>query len=127
MAAAKAYKLANVSPKDIDIAEVHDCFTIAEILAAEDLGFYKKGEAAPAISRGEVTLGKSKKLIINPSGGLKGCGHPVGATGVKQIAELADQLRRRAEKRQVNGAKIGLGHNVGGSGATAVIHILKTN
>jgi len=117
-AAQKAYKHAGITPKDIDIAEVHDCFTIAEILAMEDLGFYKKGEAARAV-------GKTKKLVINTSGGLKGCGHPVGATGIKQVVELVDQLRGRAGRRQVVGANVGLAHNVGGSGATAVIHILK--
>lgn len=117
-AAQKAYTQAGISPSDIDIAEVHDCFTIAEILAMEDLGFYKKGEAARAV-------GKTGKLVINPSGGLKGCGHPVGATGIKQVVELVDQLRGRTGKRQVEGANVGLAHNVGGSGATAVVHILK--
>lgn len=101
----RAYKQAGVSPKDIDIAEVHDCFTIAEILAIEDLGFVKKGQASRKI-----------RQVINRSGGLKGCGHPVGATGVKQIVELTKQLR--------GSVKIGLSHNVGGSGATAVVHIL---
>jgi len=120
-----AYRQAGVSPADIGVAEVHDCFTIAEILAMEDLGFYKKGSAAAAISRGETTLGKSKRLVVNPSGGLKGCGHPVGATGVKQVVELVEQLRGSADKRQVQKARIGLSHNVGGSGATAVVHILK--
>lgn len=118
-AAQNAYKKAAISPKDVQVAEVHDCFTIAEILAMEDLGFYKKGEAVRAIE-------KPKKLIINTSGGLKGCGHPVGATGVKQIVELVDQLRGSAGKRQVDRARIGLAHNVGGSGATAVVHILNT-
>jgi len=121
----KAYRQAGVEPKDIDLAEVHDCFTIAEIFAMEDLGFYPKGQAAGAIAAGETTLGKSKKLVVNSSGGLKGCGHPVGATGVKQIVELVDQLRGRAGKRQVKGVQVGLVHNVGGSGATSVIHILK--
>jgi len=123
-AAKVAYDKSGVDPKDIDVAEVHDCFTIAEILAMEDLGFYKKGSAAAAISRGSTMLGKSKRLVVNPSGGLKGCGHPVGATGVKQVAELVDQLRGRGNGRQVVGAKVGLAHNVGGSGATAVVHIL---
>jgi acetyl-CoA C-acetyltransferase len=121
----KAYTLAGVKPKDIDVAEVHDCFTIAEILAMEDLGFFAKGKAAGAIAAGETKLGASGHLVVNPSGGLKGCGHPVGATGVKQIVELVDQLRGRAGARQIKGAKIGLAHNVGGSGATAVVHILK--
>lgn len=120
----RAYNMASVEPKDIDVAEAHDCFTIAEVLALEDLGFYTKGKAASAISRGDVTLGKSKRLIINPSGGLKGCGHPVGATGIKQVVELVEQLRGSAGDRQVPKARIGLAQNVGGSGATAVVHIL---
>jgi len=124
-AAKKAYLRAKIEPKDIDVAEVHDCFTIAEILAMEDLGFFAKGKAAGAIAAGETKLGASGHLVVNPSGGLKGCGHPVGATGVKQIVELVDQLRGRAGARQIKGAKIGLAHNVGGSGATAVVHILK--
>mgnify|MGYP001576949200 FL=1 len=124
-AALRAYTLAKVKPSDIDVAEVHDCFTIAEILAMEDLGFFSKGKAAAAIKRGETRLGISKHLVVNPSGGLKGCGHPVGATGVKQIVELVEQLRGTATTRQVKNAKIGLAQNVGGSGATAVVHILK--
>ena len=126
LSARKAYRLAGIAPDDIDVAEVHDCFTIAEILAMEDLGFYKKGLASHAIESGETTLGKAKKLVVNPSGGLKGCGHPVGATGVKQVVEIVDQLRGRAGKRQVMGARVGLAHNVGGSGATATVHILHT-
>lgn len=124
-ASEKAYRKAGVTAKDIDVAEVHDCFTIAEILALEDLGFFPKGKAAQAITEGKTTLGKTRKLVVNPSGGLKGCGHPVGATGVKQIAELVEQLRGNAGARQVHNARIGLAHNVGGSGATAVVHILK--
>lgn len=121
----RAFKVANIKPKDIDVAEVHDCFSIAEILALEDLGFFEKGKAGSAILRGNLTLGTSKHLVVNTSGGLKAAGHPVGATGVKQIVEIVDQLRGRAEKRQVRGAKIGLTQNVGGSGATAVVHIFK--
>lgn len=124
-AAKKAYDQAGLGQEDIDVAEVHDCFTIAEILALEDLGLYKKGEAADAIESGEVTLGKSKHLVVNTSGGLKGCGHPVGATGVKQIVELVEQLRGTAGNRQVAKARVGLAQNVGGSGGTAVVHILK--
>jgi acetyl-CoA C-acetyltransferase len=123
-AALRAYKMASVEPKDIDVVEVHDCFSIAEILALEDLGFYAKGRAAPAIGRNEVTIGKSKRLVVNPSGGLKGCGHPVGATGIKQIVELVEQLRGSAGERQVKNARVGLAQNVGGSGATAVVHIV---
>jgi len=124
-AAKRAYTIAGITPTDVDAAEVHDCFTIAEILAVEDLGFFKKGKAAAAIVKGETRLGTTKHLVINPSGGLKGCGHPVGATGIKQVVEIVEQLRERAGDRQVKKAKIGLTHNVGGSGATAVIHILK--
>ncbi len=124
-AAKGAYAKAGITASDIAVAEVHDCFTIAEILAMEDLGFSKKGEAATGIRVGATTLGISKKLVVNPSGGLKGCGHPVGATGVKQVVELTEQLRNTAKDRQVPHAHIGLSHNVGGSGATAVVHILK--
>jgi acetyl-CoA C-acetyltransferase len=125
VAAASAYRQAGILPKDVSVAEVHDCFTIAEILAMEDLGFFEKGRAAHAIKQGETMLGGHKDLVVNPSGGLKGCGHPVGATGVKQLVEIVDQLREKAGKRQVAGARYGLTHNVGGSGATAVVHILK--
>jgi len=121
----KAYKAAGVSSKDIDVAEVHDCFTIAEILAMEDLKFFPKGKAARAIAQGKTRLGTSGHLIVNPSGGLKGCGHPVGATGIKQVVELVEQLRGRAGTRQVKNARLGLAHNVGGDGPTAVVHILK--
>ena len=124
-AAKNAYEQAGIEASDVDVAEVHDCFTIAEIFAMEDLGFFPKGKAAAAIAHGTTTLGTSPHLIVNPSGGLKGCGHPVGATGIKQVVELVEQMRGRARARQVKGAKIGLAHNVGGSGATAVVHILK--
>ncbi|MFH0863768.1 MAG: thiolase domain-containing protein [Candidatus Gottesmanbacteria bacterium] len=124
-AASKAYQLAGIVPADIDVAEVHDCFTIAEILAMEDLGFFRKGQASKAINLGKTRLGKGHP-VVNPSGGLKACGHPVGATGVKQICEIVTQLRGEAGKRQVRRAKVGLTHNVGGSGAVAVVHILKT-
>jgi acetyl-CoA C-acetyltransferase len=116
-----AYKMAKTTPKDIDFAEVHDCFTIAEICAIEDLGFVKKGEGGKAAESGLTAIGG--KIPINPSGGLKACGHPVGATGVKQAVEITLQLRGEAGKRQIDGAEIGLTHNVGGSGGTAVVHI----
>jgi len=122
-AAAQAYAMAGVGPKDIDVAEVHDCFTIAEIMAIEDLGFFPKGKGGKAVDDGETELNST--ISINTSGGLKAAGHPVGATGVKQAIEVALQLRGKAEKRQVNDAEIGLTHNVGGSGATAVVHVLK--
>lgn len=128
-ASSLAYSMAGVSPKDIDVAEVHDCFTIAEILAMEDLGFFKKGEATKAITQGVTRLGGGgrRRLVVNTSGGLKACGHPVGATGVKQIVEIFQQLKGICGKRQVEHARIGLTHNVGGSGATAVIHILQAS
>ncbi len=120
-AANRAYKMAKVTPNDIDFAEVHDCFTIAEICAIEDLGFVKKGEGGKASLDGMTAIGG--KIPINTSGGLKACGHPVGATGVKQAVEITLQLRGDAGKRQIDGAEIGLTHNVGGSGGTAVVHI----
>lgn len=123
-ASEKAYESAGIKPKDVDVAEIHDCFSIAEAIAMEDLGFSKRGEGAKDIAKGKMTLGKGK-MIANSSGGLKSCGHPVGATGIKQIAEITEQLRGKAGDRQVKNAKIGLAHNVGGSGAIAVIHILK--
>ena len=122
VAAEQAYKQAKVEPKDIDVAEVHDCFTIAEILAIEDLGFFKKGEGGKAVEEGQTA--RNAKISVNTSGGLKACGHPVGATGVKQIVELTLQLRGDAGERQVTRAELGLAHNVGGSGATCVVHIL---
>ena len=123
IAAKKAYEQAGIGPKDIDVAEVHDCFTIAEILATEDLGFFPKGEGGKAALEGRTTFGGD--VVVNTSGGLKSAGHPVGATGVKQAAEIALQLRGEAGERQVKDAKYGLTHNVGGSGGTAVIHIMK--
>jgi acetyl-CoA C-acetyltransferase len=120
-AAQKAYKEAGITVKDVDLAEVHDCFTIAEIVATEDLGFCKKGEGGKLLDEGVTQI--DGKIPINTSGGLKAVGHPVGATGVKQAVEIVLQLRGQAEKRQVKDAKIGLTHNVGGSGATAVVHI----
>jgi acetyl-CoA C-acetyltransferase len=121
VAAQKAYERANLGPKDIDFAEVHDCFTIAEIMASEDLGFFEKGKGGPAALDGKTKLGG--EIPINTSGGLKACGHPVGATGIKQAVEAVWQLRGEAEGRQVKDANIGLTHNVGGSGATAVVHL----
>ncbi len=122
-AARMAYKASGIEPKDVDVAEVHDCFTIAEIMAIEDLGFCKKGEGGKVTQEGETAIGG--RIPVNTSGGLKGKGHPVGATGVAQVAEIVQQLRGEAGKRQVSGAEIGLTHNVGGSGGTAVVHIFR--
>jgi len=122
-AAKKAYKMAGVGPNDIDLAEVHDCFTIAEIMAIEDLDFCKKGEGGKVTQEGETAIGG--RISVNTSGGLKGKGHPVGATGIAQAVEIVQQLRGEAGKRQVNDAEVGLAHNVGGSGGTAVVHIFR--
>lgn len=121
----RAFQMAKMEPKDIQLVEVHDCFTIAEICAIEDLGFAKKGEGGIVTQNGETAIGG--RIPVNTSGGLKSCGHPVGATGVKQAVEIVEQLRSEAGKRQVDGAEIGMTHNVGGSGATAVVHIFSRN
>ncbi|RLF58673.1 MAG: thiolase domain-containing protein [Thermoplasmata archaeon] len=122
-AANMAYKQSNKSPSDIDFAEVHDCFTIAEICAIEDLGFVEKGKGGYAVDQNITTFDGSKP--VNTSGGLKSKGHPVGATGVAQIVEVAQQLRGDAGNRQLSNPHVGLAHNVGGSGATCVIHIME--
>lgn len=113
-ASLKAYSKAKVKPEEIEIAEVHDCFTIAEIMALEDLGICKKGEGY-----------KGVKIPINTSGGLKACGHPVGATGVKQVVEIYKQLSNQAGKRQIKEVGLGLTQNVGGTGGTVVVNILR--
>lgn len=123
-AAKKAYEEAKITPDEVDVAEVHDCFSIAETLALEDLGFFKNGTSLKEVAKEKIRLGKGVP-VVNPSGGLKACGHPIGATGVKQIVEITTQLRGEAGKRQAEGAKIGLTHNVGGSGAVAIVNILK--
>lgn len=122
-AANTAYKMAGVGPGDIDLAEVHDCFTIAELMAIEDLGFCEKGKGGKVTQEGETAIGG--RIPINTSGGLKGKGHPVGATGIAQAVEIVQQLLGEAGKRQVEGAEIGMAHNVGGTGGTAVVHIFR--
>lgn len=124
IAGQKAFQEAKVQPKDINIAELHDCFSIAEIFAMEDLGFWKKGEGGARSKEMETQFGSGNSIIVNTSGGLKAAGHPVGATGVKQIGEVFLQLTGQAEKRQIQKAKFGLTHNVGGSGGVAVVTIL---
>jgi acetyl-CoA C-acetyltransferase len=118
----KAYEMAGVGPQDIDVAEVHDCFTIAEILASEDLGFTNKGEGGPFAAAGCTAI--NGRIPINTSGGLKSKGHPVGATGVGQICDVTVQLRGDAGERQVRRHRIGLAQNLGGSGGTCVVTIL---
>jgi acetyl-CoA C-acetyltransferase len=123
VAAKQAFEMSGLSPKDVDVAEVHDCFTIAEIIAYEDLGFCKPGEGGKLIEEGVTSL--NGEIPVNTSGGLKSKGHPVGATGTAQAYEIFLQLTGQAEKRQVKDAEVGLTHNVGGSGATAVVHIYR--
>jgi acetyl-CoA C-acetyltransferase len=123
IAAKQAYDMAEVKPEDLDVAEVHDCFTIAEIIAYEDLGFCRPGEGGGLVERGETRLGG--RIPVNTSGGLKSKGHPVGATGTAQAYEIYLQLTGQADRRQVKDAEIGLTHNVGGSGATAAVHIYR--
>ena len=124
-AAAQAYAMAGVTPDDIQVAEVHDCFTIAEIIATEDLGFFEPGEGPRAVDEGRTARNGDRP--INTSGGLKAKGHPVGASGVAQIIETFHQLRGEAGARQVPNAnlELGLTHNVGGTGGTCVVNILR--
>ncbi|MCX8151284.1 MAG: thiolase domain-containing protein [Candidatus Bathyarchaeota archaeon] len=125
LAAKIAYEMADIRPENVDVAEVHDCFTFAEIMAYEDLGFCKVGEGGKLVEKNETALGG--RIPVNTSGGLKAKGHPVGATGVAQAYEIFLQLTGQAEQRQVKGAHVGLTHNVGGSGATAVVHIYRSD
>lgn len=120
-AADQAYEMAGVGPKDIRIAEVHDCFTIAEIIATEDLGLFKPGEGAKAAEEGMTARDGIKP--INTSGGLKAKGHPVGTSGVAQVVEIWHQVRGQAGSRQVPDVNLALTHNVGGSGGTCAVHI----
>jgi acetyl-CoA acetyltransferase len=123
LASQKAYSIADVQPSQIDLAEVHDCFTIAEVLATEDLGFTGRGEGGLFARNGQGRRNEGD-VTINASGGLKSKGHPLGATGTGQAVEVFKQLRHQVEApRQVRDAEIGLTHNVGGSGATCAVHI----
>jgi acetyl-CoA C-acetyltransferase len=122
-AARQAYKMAGVTPKDIDFAEVHDCFTIAEIIDIEDLGFFPKGKAVHAVRNGTTRL--NGEVPVNPSGGLKSKGHPIGATGVGQVVEVFEQFTDKAGERIVPNAEIALTHNFGATGASAAVHIFK--
>lgn len=124
-AATRAYRAAGISASDIDVAELHDCFSIAEIVDSEDLGFFAPGDAAPAIADG-VTSCDTPGLVVNPSGGLLARGHPVGATGIAQVHELVRQLRGSAA-RQVPDPAIALAHNLGGAGAAATVTILEAS
>jgi acetyl-CoA C-acetyltransferase len=119
----RAYAMAGKTPDDIHLVEVHDCFTIAEIMATEALGFFEPGGGGPAVEQGLTGLGG--KIPVNTSGGLKSKGHPVGATGVAQVLEVVSQLRGDAGQRQVEGARVGMAQNMGGSGGSSVVHILE--
>jgi acetyl-CoA C-acetyltransferase len=120
-ASQKAYRMAGITADDIDFAELHDCFTIAEIIAIEDLGFVPRGQGGPATAAGFTSPGGKKP--VNTSGGLKSKGHPVGATGVAQIREVVEQIRGNCGQRQLSKTNIGLTENLGGSGATCVVGI----
>ena len=119
----QAYKMAGVEAKNLDVADVHDCFTIAEIMAYEDLGFCEKGEGGKFIEDKQTYIGG--KLPVNVDGGLKAKGHPVGATGTSMAVEAVKQLRGEAGERQVNGAEVALTHNVGGIGQYCFVNIYK--
>jgi acetyl-CoA C-acetyltransferase len=121
-AAAQAYAMAGIGPADVDFAEVHDCFTWTEISNIEDLGFCKKGEGPSLVAEGRTRL--DGDIPINPSGGLKSFGHPIGASGVRMVYEGVKQLRGQAGERQVKNAAIGLAHNVGGPGAVSCVIVL---
>ena len=121
-AAAQAYAMAGIQPSDVDLAEVHDCFTWTEISNTEDLGFCKKGEGGKLAEEGRTAI--EGDIPINPSGGLKSFGHPIGASGVRMIYEVTSQLRGESGARQVKDAQLGLAHNVGGPGAVACVVVL---
>ena len=124
-AADEAYGMSGLAPSDIQFAEVHDCFSIAEIIHIEDLGFFEAGRGYKAVEEGLTRLDGPKP--INTSGGLKCKGHPVGATGAAQLIEVWEQLRGKAGKRQVPGddLRVGAAHNLGGTGGTCTFTILK--
>jgi acetyl-CoA C-acetyltransferase len=111
--------MAGIGPGEVDVAEVHDCFSIAEIIAYEELGFCAKGEGGPFVAEGRADYGGS--VVVNPRGGLIGCGHPLGATGIAQAAEVFWQLRGEAGARQVPEARLGLTHNNSGMGEHVVM------
>jgi acetyl-CoA C-acetyltransferase/acetyl-CoA acyltransferase len=120
----QAYQEAQMGPGDIDVVELHDCFTIAEILALESFGFYELGKAYPAATERETTF--NGKVVVNPSGGLKAKGHPIGATGASQVTEIVEQLRGECGERQVEGAKVGLVDTLGGDFGTVCNIILRS-
>jgi acetyl-CoA C-acetyltransferase len=122
IAAQKAYREAGLTPKKIDLFEVHDCFTIGELIALEDLGLCERGSACHLVEDGRISI--EGDFPVNTDGGLKANGHPIGATGLAQIYEIVTQIRGEADKRQVVDAEYGLAQNIGGIGGTCGITIL---
>ncbi len=122
-AARRAFAMAGIGIDDVDLCEVHDCFTIAEVVCTEELGLFERGQGGPAAADGVTALDGAKP--VNTSGGLKSKGHPVGATGIAQIIELTLQLTGRAGERQLKDPRIGLAQNMGGSGGSCTVHILE--
>jgi acetyl-CoA C-acetyltransferase len=125
LAGQKALAMAGQKIGDIDLFEVHDCFTIAEIMITEALGLVEQGRGGKAVEEGLTAL--KGKFPVNPSGGLKAKGHPVGATGVAQAVEVIKQLRGEAGERQVKGAKRGLTQNMGGTGGSSLVHVFEAD
>ena len=123
LAAKKAFAMAQLTPDDINVAEIHDAFTSVELLSYEDLGFAQPGKGGELIRSGKINMGG--QMPVNPSGGLKAKGHPISATGLAQIYEITNQLRNKCGERQVPNAKIGLTHNIGGAGGSVTVHIFK--
>jgi acetyl-CoA C-acetyltransferase len=123
VAARRAFEQARRAPADVQVAEIHDAYTISALVSLEDLGFVEKGRAGPEFATGQ--FGPGGKTVVNPSGGLKAQGRPFGAVGVAQVVELVRQLRGEAKDRQVPGATLGLAQDVGGTGATTVIHLVE--
>jgi len=123
LAAEAAYAQAGITPKDINVAEVHDAFTSVELISYEDLGFAEEGKGGELIRSGKINL--KGEMPINTSGGLKAKGHPISATGLAQVFEIVNQLRGKCGERQVLNPKIGLTHNIGGAGGSVTVHIFK--
>jgi acetyl-CoA C-acetyltransferase/acetyl-CoA acyltransferase len=123
LASKQAYDMAKLGPKDIDVIELHDCFSIATIIALESVGIFEYGKSGEAVMKGETKIGG--KIAVNPSGGLKAKGHPIGATGTAQVYEIVKQLRGECGERQVEGAKVGMTDTLGGDGGTICNAILQ--
>ncbi|MDD3170232.1 MAG: thiolase family protein, partial [Candidatus Pacebacteria bacterium] len=123
LAAEKAFAEAKITPRDINVAELHDAFTSVELISYEDLGFAEEGKGNELIKSGKLNLGG--QMPVNTSGGLKAKGHPISATGLAQVYEIVNQLRGRCGERQVNSPRYGLTHNIGGAGGSVTVHIFE--